>query len=75
MVDNGLARGRAFDVAAVEQRWLDLFEQAAQAYEPWLASRGAWPVRYARHLRRMSAQKARARRFRRREREDKRASA
>jgi hypothetical protein len=72
MVENGKARARDFDLAAVTKLWLDLFEESAEGYPAWRASRGAWPTRYVRHVRALSAQKARARAFRARERREKR---
>ena len=72
MVENGIARARAFDLAAVTKLWLDLFEEVAEGHDAWLVARGAWPRRYLRHLRNMSAQKARAREFRALERREKR---
>lgn len=71
MVENGLARGRDFDVEAVRGRWMSFFlDDALPAFERWRAGMDPWPVRYARHLASMTAQKLAARRFRRQERRD-----
>lgn len=75
MVENGVRRGREFDLDAVTRLWLDLFDEVAGEFPKWKTSRAAWPVRYARHLRDMSAQKSRAREFRAMERREKRSSA
>ena len=73
MVENGRLRALEYSVAAIRDRWIDLFENdITPAFERW-CSRGAFE-RYVRHLHTMSAQKLAARRFRQAERRDRAAS-
>jgi len=69
MIENGRARGAEYEVAAVRERWMELFvNEAVPGFEQWRAHGGSRLARYARFLLAMSAQKAEARRFRRSER-------
>ena len=69
MIENGRARGAEYEVAAVRERWMELFvNEAVPGFEQWRAHGGSRLARYARFLVAMSAQKAEARRFRRSER-------
>lgn len=71
MAQNATARGREFTVDAVRARWLSLLlDEAIPAFERWRTKSGALPVRYARYIAAMSAQKLAARRFRREERRE-----
>jgi hypothetical protein len=73
MVDNGRARAVEFSVDAIRERWLRLFvDEAVPGFarrQGTLASRLA---RYAGFLARMSSQKVEAKRFRARERRERR---
>ncbi len=76
MVDNGLQRGAEFRVEAVRERWMDLFvNEVLPGFERWRAGGGLRLARYARFLLALSAQKVDAKRFRARERAQKRAAA
>lgn len=71
MVENGRKRARAFTGEAIAARWMDLIiGDAMPAFEAWRRARPSWPVRYAGHLRDMSAQKILAKGFRRRQRSE-----
>ena len=74
MVDNGVARGAEFDVEAIRRRWMALIlDVALPAYERWRRQPGGALARYVPFLLAMSTQKIEAKRFRVRERRDKRA--
>ena len=74
MVDNGFARSAEFRVEEVRERWLDLFvNEVLPGFARWRAQGGPRFARYARFLLDLSAQKVEAKRFRARERADRRA--
>ncbi|HXZ48317.1 MAG TPA: hypothetical protein VEG27_04810 [Usitatibacter sp.] len=73
MVENGRARGEEFRVEAIRARWMDLLvNEALPAWEHWRSGGGPRLARYARFVLDLTAQKLEAKRFRARERREKR---